>query len=180
MLKNLKKRKGFTLIELIVVMAIIAILVLLAAPKYLNYTKDAHVTAMQQDAKVLSNIALGYNVKNDGVYPLSMVVGTDGLPNTHDDVVKAVTIKAVATANEVDLDDINKALGATLTLSDLAELDATKVSGSLQGLKNNLSDYLIVTNGTHEGEIIYKGKVLTNSDGVKFISVSPSKDQAIQ
>lgn len=56
--------KGFTLIELIVVMAIIAILVLLAAPKFLGYTKEANVTAMEQDTKVLADAAEIYHVEN--------------------------------------------------------------------------------------------------------------------
>lgn len=40
-----ENNKAFTLIELIVVMTIIAILVLLAAPSFLNYTKDAKATS---------------------------------------------------------------------------------------------------------------------------------------
>ena len=44
MQKLINKKKGFTLIELIVVMAVIAILVLLAIPRLLNYTKDATLT----------------------------------------------------------------------------------------------------------------------------------------
>lgn len=56
---------GFTLIELIVVMAIIAILVLLAAPSFLNHTKDAKVTALQQDTKVLSDAVEMYHTEND-------------------------------------------------------------------------------------------------------------------
>ena len=59
-------KAGFTLIELLVVIAILAILVLLAAPRFLGYTKDANVRAMQADAKVLANSALIYNVENEG------------------------------------------------------------------------------------------------------------------
>lgn len=66
MKKLRKNKKGFTLIELIVVMAILAVLVLLAAPRFLNYTKQAEVTTMQADAKVLSNAALIYNTENGG------------------------------------------------------------------------------------------------------------------
>lgn len=56
---------GFTLIELIVVMAVIAVLVLLAAPRFLGYTKDAGVTAMKQDIKVLSDAAEVYHLNNE-------------------------------------------------------------------------------------------------------------------
>lgn len=60
-----RSNKAFTLIELIVVMAIIAILVLLAAPSFLGYTKDAKVTAMKQDTKVLADAAELYHVNNE-------------------------------------------------------------------------------------------------------------------
>lgn len=46
---------GFTIIELIVVMAVIAILVLMAAPKYLGYTQKAKQTQTINDAKVIEN-----------------------------------------------------------------------------------------------------------------------------
>lgn len=50
------ENKGFTLIELIVVMAIIAIIVLLAAPRFLGHTKDAHITRIKNDVHVVNNI----------------------------------------------------------------------------------------------------------------------------
>ena len=59
-------KAGFTLIELLVVLVILGILVLIAAPRFLGYSKDANVTAMQADAKVLENAALIYNVENEG------------------------------------------------------------------------------------------------------------------
>lgn len=70
--------KAFTLIELIVVMAIIAILVLLAAPSFLNYTKDAKVTAMKQDAKVLSDAAEMYYTDKEK-WPVGELVSTHGI-----------------------------------------------------------------------------------------------------
>lgn len=149
---NLRKRKGFTLIELIVVMAIIAILVLLAAPKYLNYTKDAHVTAMQQDAKVLQNIALGYNVKHDGEYPV---------------------LEEAVEATEIE-DQLTALFGEVPTLK---AFDEEKVSGSIQGLKNELEDYALITEGENQGEVIYLNGPLQNSDGLQFISISPQPEE---
>lgn len=45
-------KRGFTLIELIVVMAILAILVLLAAPRFIGKTEDARVAQIMNDIKV--------------------------------------------------------------------------------------------------------------------------------
>lgn len=50
-----KKKKGFTLIELIVVIAVLGILVLLAAPKFLGYTKDAKLAQIVADIKTIEN-----------------------------------------------------------------------------------------------------------------------------
>lgn len=79
-----RNNKAFTLIELIVVMAIIAVLVLLAAPRFLGYTKDANVTAMEQDTKVLSDAAEMYYI-DTGEWPKTDKIidhrlgGVDGL-----------------------------------------------------------------------------------------------------
>ncbi len=57
-MKNKSKRKGFTIVELIVVMAIIAILILIAVPTLSKYLEMANDTAEMGDAKVLYNSAL--------------------------------------------------------------------------------------------------------------------------
>lgn len=99
------RNKAFTLIELIVVMAIIAILVLLAAPSFLGYTKDAKVTAIKQDERVLSDAAERYYVENDNfptlkdarplaynvggvdeIYPIDSNVIKENVKNTKNDV----------------------------------------------------------------------------------------------
>jgi type IV pilus assembly protein PilA len=51
---SVKKKKGFTLIELIIVIAIIAILAAIAIPKFGAVRKDANVAADQANAKIIS------------------------------------------------------------------------------------------------------------------------------
>lgn len=48
-------KRAFTLIELIVTIAVLGVLVLLAAPKLLGYTEKAELTRIQHDTKVMEN-----------------------------------------------------------------------------------------------------------------------------
>ena len=48
-----KNRKAFTIIELIVVIAILGILVLLAGPRLLGYVGKAELRRIQHDVKVM-------------------------------------------------------------------------------------------------------------------------------
>ena len=57
MKENIKKKKGFTLIELIIVIAIIALLAAIAIPKYRNYTYKAAISAHNTNVSMLKSAA---------------------------------------------------------------------------------------------------------------------------
>ena len=60
-----KKSKGFTLIELIIVIAILAVLAAIALPKYNNSKRKSVITAHNANVRVLESAALNY-VANGG------------------------------------------------------------------------------------------------------------------
>jgi len=59
-----KQNKAFTIIELIVVMAIIGVLVLLAMPKFMGYTQRAHLTEIKSNIKQIENASERYYMTN--------------------------------------------------------------------------------------------------------------------
>lgn len=150
-----KNRKGFTLIELIVVMAIIAILVLLAAPRFLGYTKDAKVAAMQQDVKVIADAMMLYNLDHEEY------------PHGNKDNEGAIRTNTNKTYGVVKIDN---------TLLDERYIKSTR---------NELTEYVFITEGRLEGGIAHiKGvpnkdgkevhgldKELINKDGGTIIRV---------
>lgn len=62
-------KKAFTIIELIVVIAIIGILVLLATPKFIGYTEEIHRANILNDTKVMENKIEEYLIRNDDKLP---------------------------------------------------------------------------------------------------------------
>lgn len=84
------KRKGFTLIELMVVIAIIIILAAIAIPNYLNMTKRAKNSRLASDMATLATALETY--KTDwGRYPIVTAAAGEGVSLPASVVNKALT-----------------------------------------------------------------------------------------
>ena len=65
------KARGFTLVELMVVMAIVALLLSLALPRYFNHLESARETILRQDLAVMRDAIDKYH-GDRGRYPDSL------------------------------------------------------------------------------------------------------------
>lgn len=62
-----KKNKGFTLMELIIVIAIVGILASIIYPGFISYTEKAKLTKAIQDAKTLITAVDTYNSEKEAI-----------------------------------------------------------------------------------------------------------------
>lgn len=78
--RTFKKRKGFMLLELIIVVAIIGILAAVAIPNFVGMTDESKVAKIQSDLSTIGTAMEVYHVKKGGTYPdnLSVLEGDNG------------------------------------------------------------------------------------------------------
>ena len=78
--RTIKRRKGFMLLELIIVVAIIGILAAVAIPNLVGMTDEAKVAKIQSDLSTIGTAMEVYHVKKGGTYPdnLSVLEGDNG------------------------------------------------------------------------------------------------------
>ena len=79
--QTFNRRQGFTLVEVMIVVAILAILAAIAIPVYSTYVKDAKFAQAKSDLVLLSTLMERYYQNNNAYYG-SPSPGTVLLPNT--------------------------------------------------------------------------------------------------
>ena len=67
--KVLKEQKGFTLVELVVVIAILGILIAIAVPKFADITGTAQERAQQATARTIMSAIVMAQAKNPDIEP---------------------------------------------------------------------------------------------------------------
>ncbi|MDG3084792.1 type II secretion system protein [Vibrio hannami] len=135
----MRRQGGFTLIELVVVIVILGILAVTAAPRFLNLQSDAReaslqglVGAMQGAAGIVYGKAAIDGVETDSVTANKSAGGVTthyGYPTSDEDgIVAAVTglddtDQWVAYSDDADADDTAGTLVATFAADDLDDAD---------------------------------------------------------
>jgi len=116
--KRIHNRKGFTLIELIVVIAILGILALIAIPRFLGFTDKAKLAADEQYGALLGNSIVVLMAEGEFTGPVAISVDKDGtfdvttagtagtgaaLSDGDSRVTNLVSVKGLQQAGTVDL-----------------------------------------------------------------------------
>ena len=72
--KSMKSQKGFTLVELLVVVAIIGVLAAVAIPKFTGATDEAKVAKIKADMRTIGSAIALYQAKNNGTNPTDLAI----------------------------------------------------------------------------------------------------------
>lgn len=129
MKKTLKNKKGFTLIELIVVIAILGVLALILVPQFMGYVDDADIQTQRSNVKTIHSAAEASLAK----------------------------LKTIANPDDRNLGEFNKNVkkslgdsfsGYTITLDPAVSDDSTKITSGAKVAKieYNGCKYDVATN----------------------------------
>lgn len=96
-IRSQQKRRGFTLLEILIVLAIIGVIAAMAVPRLLGQQRSANVRATKSAILSLENAAELYAVGNGAVYPESVQILLQKSPDGTDALLDKVPVDAWGT-----------------------------------------------------------------------------------
>ena len=85
-MRKLKNNKGFTLLELLIVAAIMGILIAFAVPRYLEVRRQARINTCVANQKIILRKLRAYRMTNNEVLPTEDQFYSEWLQQNFDDV----------------------------------------------------------------------------------------------
>ncbi|API86240.1 pilin [Francisella uliginis] len=121
-----KTQKGFSLVELMVVIAIIAILAAIAMPMYSDYTVRAKLGSQLTKIGAIKTSAVEYIIENEGNTNYS-VINIQNLP-------PGVTVNDGVTTGRIDIDTSSIISGSKIMLTPTAGSGSVTWDCSVEGV----------------------------------------------
>jgi len=179
-LNKLKNKKAFTIIELIIIMAIIAVLVLLATPKFIGYTQKAKTTRITNDSAEIEKASERYYLDiqdwprlTDKAYTAEKIISF--AQEIKDKTGKIVTLDSNGSYYDIDYYKlqtymqkpvdaeyyiIQNPVGNVYYLSNLTQKGATRLSGesipentNLLNVEPNITTFVAPISGRYKLEV---------------------------
>ncbi len=144
-MKMLKGKKGFTLIELVIVIAILGILAGLAIPRFLDATATARGSRIVADMRTVDSAIVIYNAKTGSLPTAStqLVGEANGKDVTGDTYKLLASWPVPPTGSAIITNDAGNAIKLTSTAARTYDYDATNGRCTLGG--SNVSQILALT-----------------------------------